>query len=124
MFHLLRWLIGLALLAALAYFAATVPLGKLTLWEHLKAIAGTRESHELIDGVKGKAGEALRRRADARPTLDGADRLTPAERKELRKLIRKQLGAGTAQGGRAGTAQGGRAGTAQGGRAGTAQGGR
>ena len=81
MFRLIRWLIGMTLLGALAYGAVTVPLGGRTLWGHLKAIAGTEESKALVDGVKKKA----------KAVSGDADRLTAKERNKLRKLIRDRL---------------------------------
>lgn len=88
MFRLVKLLLSLVLLAALAYFAVAVPLGTRTLWEHLKAIAGTRESQDLVDGVKQKAREVIRHDGG----IGGAvDKLTPKERELLRKLIREKL---------------------------------
>jgi hypothetical protein len=110
MFRLIRWLLSLALLAGAVYFAVAVPLGDKTLWQHARAIAGTRESQELAREVKRKAGleqegqakpaearpEAKRaearpeaRHAEARP--EASDRLSEEERRLLRKLIRDKL---------------------------------
>jgi hypothetical protein len=87
MFRLLRLLISLAALAALIYFAVTVPLGRKTLWQHIKAIAGSKESQELVDDVKHKATSVIRKDGGARSD----DKLTDQERRLLRKLIREKL---------------------------------
>jgi hypothetical protein len=56
-----RFLFYLVLIVAIAYFAATVPLGKRTLVGHIRAIWQTEEVRELKDGVKEKAGPAVDR---------------------------------------------------------------
>jgi len=88
--RLLRFLFGLAALGALAYVVVAVPVGSKTIWQHLRAIAGSRESQELVDEVKQRA-----RRAppdSGAPPAKSADRLSAEERKLLRKLIREKLG--------------------------------
>jgi len=87
--RLIRLLITLAILGGLVFLGVTVPLGGKTLWEHIKAIAGSKESKELVEGVKQKA-EQIAVRADGGRT--GGDKLTDVERKLLRKLIREKLG--------------------------------
>ena len=97
MWRITRWLLSAALLGTLVYVGVTVPLGEKTLWQHLRAIAGSEPSQELVEGVKQKADELVdKRQAASRPVGgdgdgDGGDRLTAEERRELRKLIRKQL---------------------------------
>lgn len=103
MFRLIRGLLGFALFVALIYAAATVPLGERTLWQHLCAIAGSRESRALVDGVKqrtqglwggGSATEAQRASPGPTPAAgpqDAADPLTAEERRRLRHLIRRRL---------------------------------
>jgi len=94
MIRLIRLVITLAVLAGIVYFAVAVPLGQKTLWQHLKAIAGSKESQELVDEVKQKAGSAMRRDAGpARraPTGGSSDHLTDQERRLLRKLIKEKL---------------------------------
>ncbi len=121
MFRLIRGVISLAVLGGLVYVAVYVPLGEQTLWQHLKAIAGSKESKELVDGVKHKAGEVLddkaqadkaqadkaqaekaRRAAEAKARArtrairraektPPKDGFTTTERAELRKLIRERL---------------------------------
>ena len=86
MFKLIRWLIGVAVLSALAYVVVAVPFGDKTLWQHLGAIAGTDESQEMIRQVKRKAKETI----DDHSGSDEGE-LTKDEQKTLRKLIRKQL---------------------------------
>jgi hypothetical protein len=89
--RLIRLLITLVILGGVVFFGVTVPLGGKTLWEHIKAIAGSKESQELVEGVKQKA-EKIGTRPDA---AGGGDKLTEAERKLLRRLIREKLGEGT-----------------------------
>jgi len=90
-----RLLITIVLVAALAYVAAVVPLGNKTLWQHVRAIAGSEASKELVDSVKEKARKALA--ADAGPEKkieikdEDLDNLTEEERAVLRKLIKKRL---------------------------------
>lgn len=98
MFRLIRGVFSLIVLAIVGYMAFTVPLGSKTLWEHLKAISETKESKQLVDGVKGKAEEGLARaiqgsKKDGGLVEAGAagDNLTPEERSVLRKLIKKKL---------------------------------
>jgi len=88
-FRLIRLLIGVTVLAVVAYVAVAVPLGGKTLWEHLRSIASTKESQELVDGVKHKAREVIGR--DAGLVRRTSDKLTGAERKLLRRLIRDKL---------------------------------
>jgi hypothetical protein len=86
MLRLIRFLLSLLVIAAVVYFAVAVPLGKKTLWQHLKAIAGTQESQNLVDEVKHKAGSVIRRDGATGPE----DKLSDQERKLLRKLIREK----------------------------------
>jgi hypothetical protein len=98
---LIRLLIGLALFAGLGYVAVEVPLGEKTLVQHVRAIAGTEEGQELVDGVKQKAVEVKDRATgaaqDEASSGDGGgkasagDDLTDKERKLLRKLIKDKL---------------------------------
>jgi hypothetical protein len=53
---LLRWAFWLSLIAGCAWVAVTVPLGKRTFVEHLRAIAATREARSLADGTREQAG--------------------------------------------------------------------
>ena len=88
MLRLIRFLLSLVVTAAVVYFVVAVPLGKKTLWQHIKAIAGSKESKELVDEVKQKAGSVIKRDGGVRPE----DKLSDRERKLLRKLIREKLG--------------------------------
>jgi hypothetical protein len=62
-FKLLKLLIGIGCLGIFAWWAATVPLGERTLFEHLRAIGKTKESQELVRGTKEKASEMKKRLA-------------------------------------------------------------
>jgi hypothetical protein len=55
MFRLIRLLISLAMTAVFIWFAVTVPLGKHTLWGHLRAIFGTQEARDLAEGTREQA---------------------------------------------------------------------
>jgi hypothetical protein len=61
MFRLLRGLLTCLCLVIIVWFAVTVPIGKHTLWGHLRRIAHTREAHDLTDGAKAAAKEAASR---------------------------------------------------------------
>jgi hypothetical protein len=97
---LIRLLIGLALIAGVVYVAVEVPLGEKTLVQHVRAIAGTEEGQELVEGVKQKAVEVKDRATGVKEEAAGdggggeagvGDDLTDKERKLLRKLIKDKL---------------------------------
>ena len=58
---MIRFLVWLAILAALAYAAFTIPLGKKTFAQHVRSIWHTDEVQDLKDGVKETAGPAVHR---------------------------------------------------------------
>ncbi len=58
---MIRLLVWLAILAALAYAAFTVPLGKKTFAQHVRGIWHTEEVQDLKQGVEEKAGPAVHR---------------------------------------------------------------
>jgi hypothetical protein len=116
MFRLLKLCMSLVAFVALAWFGATVKLGSRTLFEHMRAIAGTKESQELVDGTKqaaeplvddvkrhigrgddkgdksekGEKGEGDRQaRLRTAPPDAGAaqDDFSPSERRQLRRLL-------------------------------------
>lgn len=120
MFRLVRNLIGLAVVGVLIYAALVVPLGDKTFWQHVRAIAGSEESQDLVEGMRGKAGELFgskdqrsspkklrpeqpKTNADKEPVVEAepavkgrppkpsSEPLTPRERRQLRRMIRKQL---------------------------------
>ncbi len=90
--RLLRLLVSLVVLLVLAWVVVAVPLGRKTIWEHLRAIAGSKESKELVDEVKQKAGQVLHRDAAPARSPQRGDELSDKERELLRKLIREKLG--------------------------------
>lgn len=61
MIGLVRTLITLAVLGALAWCGATVPLGSRTFFGHVKNIWSADETKELVDGVKKKSGPVVDR---------------------------------------------------------------
>ena len=58
---MIRFLVYLAIVIGVVYFATTVPLGKHTLVGHVRAIWHTGEVQDLKSGVKEKAGPAVDR---------------------------------------------------------------
>jgi len=61
MFGLVRTLITLAVLGALTWCGATVPLGSRTFFGHVKNIWAAEETKELVDGVKETSGPVVDR---------------------------------------------------------------
>ena len=100
---LIRLLIGLGLIAGVVYVAVEVPLGEKTLVQHVRAIAGTEEGQELVNGVKQKAvevkdkakakatGAVAKEEATHKGEAGADDELTDKERRLLRKLIKDKL---------------------------------
>jgi hypothetical protein len=58
---MLRFVVYLAILIGLVYFATTVQLGKHTLVGHIRAIWHTEEVRDLKDGVKEKTAPTVER---------------------------------------------------------------
>lgn len=106
MFKLVKFIIGLVALGAFVWVGLTVPLGDRTLFEHVAAIGQSKESQELVRGTKRKVGDLTRRFGsddeDAKAEKKGAgapapaekaspndpqERLTNADRKEIRHFI-------------------------------------
>ncbi len=58
---MIRLLVWLAILAALAYAAFTVPLGKKTFAQHVRSIWHTEQVQDLKEGVQETAGPAVHR---------------------------------------------------------------
>lgn len=110
MFRLLKLCLSLAGFLAFVWFGATVNLGSHTLFEHLHAIAQTKESKELVDGTKQAAEPVVDdvRRRIGRPKDDkddekgerqaalprvppdagvAQDDFSPTERRQLRRLL-------------------------------------
>ncbi len=103
MFRLIKFLFTLLMLACLWYAATTYQLGTKTFWGHLKAIAGSDESKELVKEVKKKAvevkkearekaGDAKKLKKKVKDAKEAVDNLTAEERDALRKLIKKKAG--------------------------------
>ena len=58
---MIRMLVTLFIVGALAFCGATVPLGKRTFFGHVKAIWSSDQMSDLKDGVKEKAGPAMKK---------------------------------------------------------------
>ena len=69
--QLLKSLMSLAMIAAVVYVGATVPLGNKTLFGHFSAIWGSDEAQQLVDGVRESSG----------PMLDKLDRAVTGRRR-------------------------------------------
>jgi hypothetical protein len=72
-FRLIRWLASLALLGGFIWFGMMVPLGRKTLFEHLRAIGTSKEAHDLVEGTK-QATRPVLERATHRLSHDGGVR--------------------------------------------------
>jgi hypothetical protein len=59
MFKLVKFAIGLVLVAVFVWFGATVPLGKHTLFGHVSRIWNSDETQDLVEGTKESAGPAV-----------------------------------------------------------------
>jgi len=57
----MKLLLTLAIIGALAFCGATVPLGSKTFFGHVKAIWASKEVGELKEGVKDKAEPAMKK---------------------------------------------------------------
>jgi hypothetical protein len=106
LFRLLKLGIGLCGLVVFACFGLTVKLGSQTLFQHLRAIGQSKESHDLVDGTREAAGplvDDVRRRIGShenskddskRPVERAADdspqeHVSPSDRQALHRLIRR-----------------------------------
>lgn len=96
--RLIRLIINLAILGVIVYVAIEIPIGRLTLWEHLKAISQSKESQNLVDEVKQKVNRLGASDAHVERTslydAENASRnnqLNEQERKLLKKIIREKL---------------------------------
>jgi hypothetical protein len=100
MFRLMRFLLSLAMLVGIVWFAVNVPLGKRTLWGHMRAIFSTPEAKDLADGTKEEAQRVADKvRQGLYPDMNGSQRrqhapLDPVEesdRKKLHDLVKEKM---------------------------------
>ena len=104
MFSLIKGAIALVVVAAVAYFSYFVPLGELTLWEHMVGISHTSEAQALGDALgaeaEAAAKEVSRRVAEAARSRDGrgqGDRadggapISADDRRAIEQLIRHRV---------------------------------
>ena len=75
---MIRFLVYLVIVIALAWFATTVQLGKHTLVGHVRAIWHTEEVRDLKDGVKEKARPAVQRLERGIHAATGSEHQAPA----------------------------------------------
>jgi hypothetical protein len=98
MFRLIRFLLSLAFLAVVIWFATTVPLGKRTLWGHLQAIFATQAAKDLADGTKEEAKKVAKRVREELHHDGGAEKDAPLdpvderERRRLDRLVKERTG--------------------------------
>ena len=59
MLRLIRFLFWCAALTALIWFSVTVPLGKQTLWGHVKRIWHSQETQDMVQGAEEAAKPAV-----------------------------------------------------------------
>ena len=76
---MIRFLVYLAIVVVLAWFATTVQLGKHTLVGHVRAIWHTEEVRDLKDGVKEKARPTVERLERGIHAATGSERGSAAE---------------------------------------------
>jgi hypothetical protein len=96
-FKLIKLFIGLLGLGAFVWLGLTVPLGEKTLFGHLSAIGQSKESQQLVRGTKEKVGDIKKRlggqeettaaKPADKPAAEPQDRLSNADRKEIRHFI-------------------------------------
>jgi hypothetical protein len=99
-FKLLKILVGLVGLGAFVWWGLTIPLGDRTLFQHIAAIAHSKESRELVRGTKEKVADIKKQvtghegkpatggPAQAEPTeAKPQERLTNVDRRDMRKLL-------------------------------------
>jgi hypothetical protein len=87
MFRLLKLCASLAAFVAIAWFGATVKLGSRTLFGHLRAIAETKESQELVDGTKEAAGPLV---DDVKRRIGHGEKSAQSEKGEQEKAKAKE----------------------------------
>ncbi len=98
MFRLLRWAFSLVIFAIVVFFAATVELGKRTLFGHLWAIIHTQEAKDLADGTKDQAkrvAEKMKHEMKDEAGKDAAkdapkDKISAEEQQKLDKLVHEK----------------------------------
>ncbi len=106
MFRFLSWLLGVLVLSAVIYAAVRVPIGKMTLWQHLQAIWGSSETQRLREDVADQVHQWRGLSADApgrtqgpsslseaahRETALPSDRLTEGDRHGLKGLLDRRV---------------------------------
>jgi hypothetical protein len=120
-FKLFKVLVSLICLAVFVWWGVTVRLGQRTLFGHIAAIGSSKESKELVRGTKEKVADFKKRLVDTdhadkdhvdkeltvrdesrpgktAPPPRGApqERLTHADRQEVKRLLDMKHGAGRA----------------------------
>jgi hypothetical protein len=104
-FKLLKALVSLICLGAFVWWGMTVQLGDRTLFGHIAAIGSSKESKDLVRGTKEKVADLKKRIVDDKPTKGlnvndesgppkpaPQERLTNADRREIKRLIDSKRG--------------------------------
>jgi hypothetical protein len=101
MFRLIRFVLSLAMLAGVVWFAVSVPLGKRTLSGHLRAIFSTPEAKDLADGTKEEAEKVADKVRQGLRTADmnesqrrqhaPLDPVEDSDRKKLQDLVKQKM---------------------------------
>ncbi len=88
---LISLIVTLLAIVAVVYLVTMVPMGKKTLWQHLKSIADTEASKDMVEGVKETAQEVIKKTTapEDKANKKSKDELTPEDRKKLRRLLKK-----------------------------------
>jgi hypothetical protein len=85
---MLKLAAAVALFAGFCWFGTQIPLGSHTLFGHLHAIAGTRESQDLFDGTKESAKPLV---DDMRRRIAGAPDPTEVARSKVQEKVAEKL---------------------------------
>jgi hypothetical protein len=103
-FKLLKLLVSLICLGAFVWWGLTVQLGDHTLFGHIAAIGSSKESKDLVRGTKEKVADIKKQLVEnkprglnvtdetpppprAKPAAAPQERLTNADRRELKRLV-------------------------------------
>jgi len=85
---MLKLAAAVALFAGFCWFGTQIPLGSHTLFGHLHAIAGTKESQDLFDGTKESAKPLV---DDVRRRIAGAPDPTEVGRSKVQEKVAEKL---------------------------------
>ena len=90
MIRLVKFLVGFVLLVSFGYVLFFVPLGTLTLYQHLRNISGTDEAEALRNGIREKAEMVTTDVVDSVPELKEVDDKVDAVKKAVGAIDDKE----------------------------------